>query len=183
MGFDTGKQKKTSDLEAARRSLLRFAGELKSASVAQVENDGDIIPEGVITGKFGIERSMDSKRLHFQVYTHYNALIATSPSYSSISAVMDGIQSVIKNAKIAKVEDQTIPGREILPFPKWVIHLDHGDRYGFILYSEKGKSLIHLHGYCDTKSLCKRGIDTIIRICKNPMIEKTYLHHHDEGHT
>ena len=47
MGFDTGKQKKTSDLEAARKSLLRFAGELKSASVAQVENDGDIIPEGV----------------------------------------------------------------------------------------------------------------------------------------
>lgn len=181
MGFGTNN--KVSSLESARKGLLRFAQELKNTSVSQVENDGDIIPEGVITGKFGIERSMDSKRLYFKIYTHYNALIATSPSYSSISAVMDGIQSVIKNAKIAKIEDQTIPEREILPFPKWVIHLDHGDRYGFILYSEKGKSLAHLEGYCDSKSLCKRGIDTIIRICKNPMIEKTYLHHHDEDHT
>ena len=181
MGFGTNN--KASNLESVRKDLLRFAQGLKNTNILQVESNGDIIPEGTITGKFGIERSMDSKRLHFQVYTHYNALIATSPSYPSISAVMNGIQSVIKNAKIAKIEDQTIVDREILSFPKWVIHLDHGDRYGFILYSEKGKSLVHLHGYCDTKSLCKRGIDTIIRICKNPMIEKTYLHHHDEDHT
>ena len=44
MGFDTGKQKKASNLEAARKSLLRFARELKDTNVSQVENDGDIIP-------------------------------------------------------------------------------------------------------------------------------------------
>ena len=60
MGFGTNN--KVSSLESGRKGLLRFAQELKNTSVSQVENDGDIIPEGVITGKFGIERSMDSKR-------------------------------------------------------------------------------------------------------------------------
>jgi uncharacterized protein YegP (UPF0339 family) len=85
---------------------------------------------------------------------------------------------VIANAKKASIEDQTLKKAEILSFPKWVIYLDNSEKFNFILYASNGNPVIHSHGYAN-KVNCKKGIDSVIRACKNPMIEKTYLHHKD----
>lgn len=171
--------KKPSVLQLSTKKLLKLQNELKNLTVLQVEkSDGDIIPEGTITGKFDIERTMDSKRWLFNLLTTTNNVIGESRAYSSVSAVMNGIHSVIVNAEKAAVEDQTLKKSEILSFPKWVIYLDNADRFNFILYASNGNPLIHSHGYANKVS-CKKGIESVIKACKNPMIEKTYLHHKD----
>ncbi len=168
---------KPSALQLSTKRLLKLQNELKNLTVMQVEkSDGDIIPEGTITGKFEIERAMDSKRWVFNLLTTGNNTIAESRAYSSVCAVMNGIHSVIANADKASVEDQTLKKAEILSFPKWVIYLDNSERYNFILYASNGNSIVHSHGYSN-KVGCKKGIESVIKACKNPMIEKTYLHH------
>jgi uncharacterized protein YegP (UPF0339 family) len=171
--------KKPSVLELSTKKLLKLQNELKGLAVLQVEKyDGDIIPEGIITGKFEIERTMDSKRWIFNLLTTTNNVIGESRAYSSVSSVMNGIHSVIANSKKASIEDQTLKKAEILSFPKWVIYLDNSEKFNFILYASNGNPVIHSHGYAN-KVNCKKGIDSVIRACKNPMIEKTYLHHKD----
>lgn len=166
-----------SGLQRSANKLLRMQSELKGLSVMQVEsNDGDIVPEGIITGKFDIERTLDSKRWLFNLLTTSGNVIATSRVYSSIAAVMGGIHSVIANSEKASLEDQTLKKAEIRSFPKWVIYLDNRERYNFILYASNGNPVVHSHGY-SSKSYCKKGIESVIDACKNPMIEKTYLHH------
>ena len=172
--------KKPSALELSTKKLLRLQNELKGLTVMQVEKyDGDIIPEGIITGKFEIERTMDSKRWLFNLLTTTNNVIGESRAYSSISSVMSGIHSVIANAGKASIEDQTIKKAEIPSFPKWEIYLDNSEKFNFILYASNGNPVIHSHGY-KNKVNCKKGIEGIIKACKNPMIEKTYLHHKDD---
>lgn len=179
---DTGEIKKEplqkpSSLLLSAKKLQRLGSELKSLTVRQVENaDGDIIPEGIISGKFEIERTLDSKRWLFNLLTPGNNVIATSRVYSSVAAAMHGIESVIANSKIADVEDQTLKKAEIRSFPKWVIYVDNAEKCNFILYASNGNPIIHSHGY-SSKQGCKKGIESVISACKNPMIEKTYLHH------
>lgn len=164
-------------LQLSTKKLMKMQNELKNLRVMQVENiDGDIIPEGIISGKFEIERSLDSKRWYFELLTNGGNVIGASKPYSSVSVAMNGINSVIANAKKASVEDQTLKRPEILPFPKWVIYLDNKERFNFILYASNGNAVIHSHGY-ENKQSCKKGINSVIGTCKNPMIEKTYLHH------
>jgi uncharacterized protein YegP (UPF0339 family) len=171
--------KKPSKLELSTKKLLRLQNELKSLTVLQVEKlDGDIIPDGIITGKFEIERTMDSKRWLFRLLTTTNNVIGESRTYSSVSSAMNGIHSVITNAGKASIEDQTLKKAEILSFPKWVIYLDNSEKFNFILYASNGNPVIHSHGYAN-KTNCKKGIEGVIIACKNPMIEKTYLHHKD----
>lgn len=168
-------QKPTALALSAKR-LLKLQNELKGLTIMQVENsDGDIIPKGIITGKFEIERAVDTKRWRFFLSTNSNAKVATSRVYSSVDAVMNGIQSVIENVKKALIEDQTLKKPEILPFPKWVVYLDNKQKFNFILYTSNGNPAIHSHGYSN-KLGCKKGIECVINACKNPMIEKTYLH-------
>ena len=167
-------------LKLSTKSLLKLQDELKNLTVMQVEKlDGDIIPKGIITGKFEIERTMDSKRWLFSLMGNNGSALATSRVYSAVSAAMNGIQSVIANAKKAPIEDQTLKTKEILPFPKWVIYLDTKERFNFILYASNGNSVIHSHGY-SSKSAAKKGIESVIGACKNPMIEKTYLHNKED---
>ena len=169
--------KKPSALELSAKKLLKLQNELKNLTVMQVEQfDGDIIPEGIISGKFEIERALDSKRWYFNLLTNGGNIIGSSRPYSSVSVAMNGINSVISNAKKAAIEDQTLKKAEILPFPKWVIYLDNNERFNFILYAPGGNAVIHSHGYASKQS-CKKGIENVIGACKNPMIEKTYLHH------
>ena len=161
----------------ALRRLVKAYEELKNTEILQVaKSNGDIIPKGEITGKFEIERAMDSKKLTFNLLAPNHAVIATSQTYSSISATMRGINSVINNAAKAPIQDQTLKKVEILSFPKWVIYLDNSDKFGFILYAANGNSVAHSQGYT-TKMNCKKGIESVIKSCSNAMIEKTYLHH------
>ena len=173
---NTAKRDHSYYFQLALKRLIKAHEELKNTAILQVlAPNGDIIPRGTITGKFEIERAMDSKKLTFNLSAPNHEVIATSQSYSSVSAAMRGISSVINNAPLASIEDQTLKNVKIRSFPKWVIYLDNGDKYGFILYAANGSAIAHSQDYT-TKVNCKKGIESVIKSCVNPMIKKSYLH-------
>jgi uncharacterized protein YegP (UPF0339 family)/6-pyruvoyl-tetrahydropterin synthase len=132
------------------------------------------IEKASFTGKFEINRSRDGKKYFFNLYASNQVIIATSQMYSSAQSALTGVKSVIANAAKAPIEDQTLKTYEILPYPKWEIYLDNGNKYRFRLNAANGSCICHSQGYT-SKSNCKNGIDSIIRSSKNPQIDKAYL--------
>lgn len=126
-------------------------------------------------GKFDIKKAKDG-RYFFSLYASNYAVIAYSQMYSSSSAAMNGIQSVIANASKTPLEDTTLKKHTSLPFPKWEIYVDKGGEYRFRLYAVNGLCVCHsAHGY-SSKSSCKGGIDSIARFASDAAkINKKYL--------
>ena len=124
-------------------------------------------------GKWDIRRAKDG-RYFFSLYASNHTVIAYSQIYSSSSAVMTGINSVISNAPVAETEDTTLKKPVSLPCPKWEIYLDKAGEYRFRLYAPNGLVVCHAsHGY-SSKSGCKGGIESIKRFCTEADIKKSY---------
>ena len=126
-------------------------------------------------GKFDIKKAKDG-RYFFSLYASNYAVIAYSQMYSSSSAAMNGIQSVIANASKTLTEDTTLKRYAPLPCPKWEIYVDKGGEYRFRLYAVNGQCVCHsAHGY-SSKSGCKGGIESISRFASDAAkINKKYL--------
>ena len=125
------------------------------------------------TGRFEIKKAKDG-RFVFNLYAPNHIIVATSQVYSSSSAAVNGIQSIIANAEKAPVEDNTLKNPTKQGFPKWEMYIDKGGEYRFRLYASNGNCVVHSQGY-KQKSSCKNGIESIIRCSKNPEIDKSYL--------
>ena len=97
-----------------------------------------------------------------------------SQVYSTSSAAVNGIQSIIANAEKAPIEDNTLKNPTKQSYPKWEMYIDKGGEYRFRLYASNGNCVVHSQGY-KQKSSCKNGIDSIIRCSKNAEIDKSYL--------
>ena len=126
-------------------------------------------------GKWEINRAKDG-RFFFSLYASNHTVIAYSQIYSSTTAVMTGINSVISNAAKAETEDTTLKKTTSLPCPKWEIYLDKAEQYRFRLYAPNGLCICHSsHGYT-TKGGCKGGIESIKRFAsEEASVNKTYL--------
>jgi uncharacterized protein YegP (UPF0339 family) len=59
-----------------------------------------------MAGKFVLKKGSTGK-FHFNLVASNGQVIATSETYESKSAALNGIESVQKNAPDAKVDDQT----------------------------------------------------------------------------
>ena len=125
------------------------------------------------TGRFEIKKAKDG-RFVFNLYAPNHIIVATSQVYSSSSAAVNGIQSIIANAEKAPIEDNTLKNPTKQSYPKWEMYIDKGGEYRFRLYATNGNCVVHSQGY-KQKSSCKNGIDSIIRCSKNPEIDKSYL--------
>ena len=131
-----------------------------------------------VTGRFEIKKAKDG-RFVFNLYAPNRVIVATSQVYSSSTAAVNGINSVIANAEKAPVEDWTLKKEpEVLKFPKWEMYIDKGGQYRFKLYAANGSCICHSQGYT-AKANCKNGIDSIIRCSRNPEIDKSYLKKED----
>ena len=134
------------------------------------------IKEGSATanGKWDIRRAKDG-RFFFSLYASNHTVIAYSQIYSSTSAVMTGINSVIANAPKCDIEDTTLKKVVSLPCPKWEIYLDKAGEYRFRLYAPNGLVICHAsHGY-STKGGCKGVIESIKRFSAEARVDKSYL--------
>ena len=125
------------------------------------------------TGRFEIKKAKDG-RFVFNLYAPNHLIVATSQVYSSSSAAVNGIQSIIANAEKAPIEDNTLKNPTKQGFPKWEMYIDKGGEYRFRLYATNGNCVVHSQGY-KQKSSCKNGIESIIRCSKNAEIDKSYL--------
>ena len=130
------------------------------------------------TGKFEIKKSKDG-RFVFNLYASNGVIVATSQIYSSSTSAMNGIKSVMANAKNAPIEDQTLKNVTVVPFPKWEIYQDKGEQYRFRLCASNGSCVCHSQGYT-SKTSCKKGIESIIKFAGDAEITKAYLEKKDK---
>lgn len=86
--------------------------------------------------------------------------ILTSEVYTSLAACRKGIESVAKNAPIAKVENQTEEGFKKLTNPKFEIYLDRSGFYRFRLKARNGEIIAVSERY-NAKSGCLNGVESV----------------------
>lgn len=79
---------------------------------------------------------------------------------NTLSSCKNSIESVITNAPIAEVEDQTIVGYQQEKCPKFEIYLDKKGEFRFRLKARNGEPILASEGY-SAKSGCKNGIDSV----------------------
>lgn len=82
---------------------------------------------------------------------------------NTLQTCKNSIESVIANAPIAAVEDQTVDGYQEEKCPKFEIYLDKKGEFRFRLKARNGEPILASEGY-SAKSGCKNGIDSV---CKN----------------
>jgi uncharacterized protein YegP (UPF0339 family) len=96
----------------------------------------------------------------FNLYAANHMIIATSQIYTANAVCKRGALSVIRNAVIAEIEDQTEPDFETLKNPKFELYKDAGGRYRFRLRATNGEKILASQGY-SSKANCLKGIHSV----------------------
>ena len=146
----------------------------KAAPEVSAEND----TKNARTGRFEIKKAKDG-RFVFNLYAPNHVIVATSQVYSSSTAAVNGIKSIINNAEKAPLEDNTLKNPTEQPFPKWEMYIDKGGQFRFRLFASNGSCVVHSQGYT-AKNSCKKGIESIIKCAKDAEIDKSYLKKDDK---
>ncbi len=119
-------------------------------------------------GKFVI-RAVNSG-LKFDLFAANGQSILTSEVYTTEHACRKGIESVRKNALIAKLEDQTEPGFRQLTNPKFEMYVDKAGTYRFRLKARNGE-IIAVSEIYSAKAGCRGGIESIRRNAAEASVE------------
>ena len=86
--------------------------------------------------------------------------ILTSEVYTSEAACRKGIESIMKNAPTANVENQTEEGFAVLTHPKFEMYQDKAGEYRFRLKARNGEIIGTSEGYT-AKAGCLNGIESV----------------------
>ncbi|MBQ0004913.1 MAG: YegP family protein [Clostridiales bacterium] len=109
-------------------------------------------------GKFVIKQAKTGPM--FNLKAGNGQVIATSEIYSSMDACKNGIASVMKNAPIAPVEDQTKEGYAAEKCPKFEVYKDKKGEFRFRLKAGNGQVIATSEGYT-TMAACSNGIESV----------------------
>ena len=109
-------------------------------------------------GKFVIRKT--NTGIKFDLKASNGEVIATSEVYTSEAGCRKGVASVIKNAPVANVEDQTVEGFEVQKHPKFEIYTDKGGEFRFRLKATNGQIIAVSEGYKALAS-CVNGIESV----------------------
>lgn len=120
-------------------------------------------------GKFVIKES--KKGPMFNLKAGNGEIIGTSETYSSKSACKNGIESVMKNAPKAPVEDQTVEGFAKLANPKFEVYKDKKGEFRFRLKAGNGEIILSSEGYT-SKSGCQNGIESVKKNADSEIVEE-----------
>ena len=119
-------------------------------------------------GKYVVKKT--NTGIKFDLKAGNGEIIANSEVYSSKSACMNGIKSVMKNAPIAAVEDQTVEGFEKAKNPKFEVYVDKAGEFRFRLKAGNGEIIATGEGYKAKKS-CLNGIESIRKNADSEIVE------------
>ena len=97
--------------------------------------------------------------------------IATSEVYTTEAACKNGIESVRKNAPLAAVEDQTVPGFQTQKHPKFEVYTDKKGETRFRLTAANGQTIASSEGY-KSKSGCLNGVESVRKNAPDAVVEK-----------
>ena len=87
-------------------------------------------------------------------------VILTSEVYTTEAACRKGIESIMKNAPAANVENQTEEGYETLTHPKFEMYQDKAGEFRFRLKARNGEIIGTSEGYT-AKAGCLNGIESV----------------------
>lgn len=145
------------------------AKEVKETKTAKDDNNDEQVlveGEGKIHGKYVIKKT-DKGNFVFKLYSsNYRVVAIGAQAYTTLGAAKIGVQSIIKNAEIAPVENQTLKNYETLKFPKWEIYQDKKGEYRLRLFATNGSLIATTNdGYADITG-AKNGIAAVARASK-----------------
>ena len=120
-------------------------------------------------GKFVINDAKNGVK--FNLKAGNGEIIAHSEVYSSLASCKKGIASVIKNAPIAAVEDQTKEGFAKERNPKFEIYADKKGEFRFRLRARNGQNIAASEGYTTMKA-CQNGIESVRKNAAEGNIER-----------
>ena len=109
-------------------------------------------------GKFVIRNVASG--IKFDLKATNGQVIATSEVYESKAACLKGVNSVMKNAPLAAVEDQTVEPYAVEQHPKFELYQDKAGEYRFRLKATNGQVIAVSEGY-GTKVNCEKGIQSV----------------------
>lgn len=109
-------------------------------------------------GKFVIKEKND--KFSFRLKATNGEVIAVSQSYKSIITCKAGIDSVMRCAPVAAVENQTEEGYAIEKHPKFEVYTDKAGESRFRLKAKNGQIIAASEGYSSLKS-CLNGIESV----------------------
>lgn len=113
----------------------------------------------VIMGKFAVKETANGG-VKFNLKAGNGEIIATSQVYKSMPSCKKGIASVMKNAPIAAIEDQTVEGFQAEKCPKFEVYADKAGEFRFRLKASNGQIIAVSEGYKAMKS-CLNGIASV----------------------
>ena len=119
-------------------------------------------------GKYVIKKT--NTGFKFDLKAGNGEVIANSEVYTTKSACKNGIKSVMKNAPVATVEDQTAEGFEKAKNPKFEVYVDKAGEFRFRLKAGNGEIIATGEGYKAKKS-CMNGIESIRKNADSPVEE------------
>lgn len=108
-------------------------------------------------GKFVIRQVATGVK--FDLHAGNGEIIATSEVYKTASACRKGMQSLMKNAPVAELEDLCAPDAPVQN-PKFQIFRDKAGQFRFRLRSRNGSVIAASEGYA-TKEACLHGIESV----------------------
>ena len=109
-------------------------------------------------GKFVIRAVASGVK--FDLRAGNGEVIATSEVYKTQAACRKGIESIMKNAPAANVENQTEEGYETLTHPKFEMYQDKAGEFRFRLKATNGQIIATSEGYV-AKASCENGIASV----------------------
>lgn len=119
-------------------------------------------------GKFVIKEKND--KFSFRLKASNGEVIAVSQSYKSIVTCKAGIDSVMRCAPVAAVENQTEEGYAIEKHPKFEVYTDKAGESRFRLKAKNGQIIAASEGYASLKS-CLNGIESVRKNSVDAKIE------------
>ena len=109
-------------------------------------------------GKFVIKEVKTGFK--FDLKAGNGEVIATSEVYTTEAACKKGIESVIKNAAVAGVEDQTVEDFEKVKHPKFELYEDKAGEFRFRLKATNGQVIAVSEGY-SSHANCLNGVESV----------------------
>jgi len=109
-------------------------------------------------GKFVVRNTATG--IKFDLKATNGQVIATSEVYTTEAACRNGIESVMKNAPVANVENQTEENFEVMKHPKFEMYQDKAGEFRFRLKATNGQVIAVSEGYT-AKVGCLNGIESV----------------------
>ena len=109
-------------------------------------------------GKFVVRKVKTG--IMFNLKAGNGEIIATSEVYNTEASCMKGIASVVKNAPIAALENQTVEGFAKEKCPKFEVYVDKAGEFRYRLKATNGQIIAVGESY-KALSSCLNGIESV----------------------